>query len=447
MKFINAGDLTFELLEKIMFLGKGLKKKKRKADSDEEDRPKKVQKKAANKQSTAEKKAAAKADMEFMTKTSMRLQYAVICTQVPSEANELELFKFFSYSGGRIRDVCILYVGDKSAGTAFVEFQEFNSLRKACGNTNPEFMGKSMIIRHALEVKEDYMNSAEYKDKEFISRRRIRVTNLLSVINESDMLGIFKPFGDIEAIDMHRKDGKKVCELTFKTESDARDALSSMQGVELAGQPLKLQLGDGSVSVHIGGHIAGEGGDVTVAPPAYLMSQPPPPPGLPGGPPQNVATKQEDEDPINLNDVLPVDIRIDSDFGATRRQGTAAEARVELMRKLAQRDIEQGRSNPNSRTIVLRNMFDTKEIDLVREPKYFEEIEEDLIGECKKFNGCLRIHLCQKACEIHLMFRDFIERQKAENVFQDRWFGGRKIQCLTVEDSIWNALPDAHVFQ
>jgi len=441
MKFINGGDLTFEELERIMFLG-GLKKKKKKMVQETREDPIKSKSSSRDRSRTpvkernTEKENKAKAEvvsqeMEFMTKSSMRLQYAVICTQVPPEANELELFKFFSFNGGRTRDVCVLYNGDKPTGTAFVEFQEFNSLRKACSNTNPEVFGKPMIIRHALDVKEEYINSEEFRDSDATSNRRLRITNLLAVINESDMLGIFKPFGDIEAIDMHRKDGRKICELTFKKEADAKDALTSMQGFELAGQPLKLQLGDGAVPATI---------PVPAPPPAYLTPQQPslPMPQTPM-PPSALLPM-----PVSITTPLigeAVDIMRDSDFGATRREGSAAQARFELMRKLAMRDMEQGRSNPNSRTISVVNMFDPAQVDLVKDPKFFEEIEEDVVEECKKYGGVVRIHVDQKTGHVTLMFRDFLGRQKAESMLSNRWFGGRRISCTVESDEVWNLLP------
>lgn len=439
MKFINGGDLTFEELERIMFLG-GLKKKKKKMAQETREDPVKDKSSSRDRSRTPVKErngenkakaATVSAEMEFMTKSSMRLQYAVICTQVPPEANELELFKFFTFNGGRTRDVCVLYNGDKPTGTAFVEFQEFNSLRKACSNTNPEVFGKPMIIRHALDVKEEYINSEEFRDSDVTSKRRLRITNLLAVINESDMLGIFKPFGDIEAIDMHRKDGRKICELTFKKEADAQDAVQSMQGVELAGQPLKLQLGDGAVPAAI---------PVPVPPPAYLMPQQQPIPFI-----EQTAMPQAQllvpQPPMTM--VMPemVDAMRDSDFGATRREGSAAQARFELMRKLAMRDMEQGRSNPNSRTIRVSNMFDATKVDLVKDPKFFEEIEEDVIEECKKYGGVIRTHVDQKTSDVTLMFRDFLGRQKAESNLSNRWFGGRRISCTVESDEVWNALP------
>eukprot|EP00397_Hematodinium_sp_SG-2012_P030960 GEMP01032826.1.p1 GENE.GEMP01032826.1~~GEMP01032826.1.p1 ORF type:complete len:447 (+),score=112.42 GEMP01032826.1:193-1533(+) len=445
MKFIDGGDLSFEELERIMFLG-GLKKRRKKMMMVQETQEKS---RSRSRSLTPEKTGlpsdtpvSVSTEMSFMIKTSMKLQYAVMCTQVPIEANELELFKFFSFNGGKTRDVAILYNGERPSGTAFVEFLEFNSLRKACSHTNPEIFGKSMILRPALDVRNEQQAAlAQGGDSKHAvdntMNRRLRITNLLAVINESDMLGIFKPFGDIEAIDMHRKDGRKICEITFKKEEDARDAVLSMQGFELAGQPLKLRLGDGMECA----------GGVPLTPAA--ASIPPPPPGAPsvfsaphtvmsGVPPPPHGAPNES--PFQ-GDAQLVDINHDSDFGATRREGSAAQARMDLMRKLAMRDVEQGRiTNPNSRTLRLQNMFDPSNVDLKKEPHFFAEIEEDVVEECKKFGGSARVHVNKKNGIIHLMFKDFIGRQKAEGVLSNRWFGGRRIVCEVVDDSSWQFL-------
>jgi len=415
MKFVDGGDLSFEELERIMFLGGGLSKKRRK-------KMMLTHRKLSPSRSISEK-VTAPAEIEFMDNTSMKLQYAVMCKKVPMEANELELFKFFTFNGGKMRDVAILYSGDRPTGTAFVEFLEYNSLRQALSKSNPEIFGKSIILRAAQDVLDEHQRThGNTKDAaDACVNRRLRITNLLAVINESDMLGIFKPFGNIEAIDMHRKDGRKVCEIIFSKEADARDAIHSMQGFELAGQALKLQLGDDT-----------------------FPCVPPPPPGAPGV--IGAFSQQRTQAvymPETANSNMCVDPRLeaepDTDFGATRRtECSAAQARIDLMRKLATRDVKKGRiTNPHSRTIRLKNMFDPSGVDLKEDPNFVVEIQDDILEECKKFGGAARVDVDSNTGLVHLLFKDFLGRQKAENVLGNRWFGGRRIECEVVDDISW----------
>merc|ERR1719203_2274610 len=114
--------------------------------------------------------------------------------------------------------------------------------------------------------------------------RKLHIKNLRPVVTEEDMRGIFKPFGDFEVFEM----GSQECWITFQSHSDAQDAMSSMQGFQLVGQELQI----------------------SVLPAVLPIAVAPPPP------------------PETL------DLKTDSDFGATGIGNNPLSNRIELMKKL-----------------------------------------------------------------------------------------------------------------
>merc|ERR1719473_2088162 len=121
--------------------------------------------------------------------------------------------------------------------------------------------------------------------------------------------------------------------------------------------------------------------------------------------------------PALTNRADPNNIADDTDFGATKKDKNAdtATERLKLMAKLIDSRGNQFTpgmipniiiagekgwppvppparpGGPQTKTLLLQNMFNSKEVDLQKEPKFYNEIKEDTEEECRKFGKVLHI--------------------------------------------------------
>merc|ERR1719229_1861690 len=165
-----------------------------------------------------------------------------------------------------------------------------------------------------------------------------------------------------------------------------------------------------------------------------------------------------------------MDLSADTDFGATGIESNAGNNRIELMQKLLNSHSQQGvptvvglsapgvngavnpaqvsmppapkPGTPASRTLLLQNMFTPASVNLKKEPKFYEEIREDTHDECAKFGKVLHVTVDPRGSTglIYVLYETPQQRTAAEMALNGRWFEGKKIVALGIDDSIWQAL-------
>lgn len=380
-----------------------------------------------------------------------KVEKTVVVGQVPAAADEKALFAHFSKCG-TVGDVKILRNrAGTPTGTVIVEFAEEEAVTRACTMPPPhnELLGMPVLVKRADEqvVKHTPQPKRTMTRQQFTQQvltglkaggveppisepnmRKLHIKNLRPVVTDEDMRGIFKPFGDFDRFEM----GTQECWITFVNMGDAQDAMTSMQGFQLVGQELNISVQSAAA---------------------------PPPPEVP--PPPEL-----------------MDIRTDSDFGATGTGSKGVVNRIELMKKLLSSHSQQGvptvvgltapsaaptpggppvpTSAPGvanlpptpkpgtqlSRTLLLQNMFTPSAVNLARDPKFYEEIREDTHDECTKFGKVLHITVDPRGSTglIYVLYETPQQRMSAEMSLNGRWFEGKKINAMGIEDSIWQAL-------
>jgi len=385
-----------------------------------------------------------------------KVEKTIVVTAVPASADEKTIFKHFSKCG-TVSDVRIVRNRQEiPTGTVIVEFVEDDAVARACSLPPPhnEILGTSVQSKRA----DAQLNKGNPAPKRMMTRqqftqhvlsglkaggtsvaevtgpnmRKLYIKNLRPVVTEEDMRGIFKPFGDFEAFQM----GTNECWITFQSHNDAQDAIGSMQGFQLVGQELQISVQQADNVLPV------------VAP----------------APPENI------------------DIKNDSDFGATGSAANPLHNRIELMKKLMTSHQQQGvptvvgtavpgmpaippppsvpapptttpsplaaipptpkPGTPTSRTLLLQNMFSPTTVNLRKDPRFYEEIREDTHDECMKFGKVLHVTVDPRGSTglIYVLYETPRQREAAELALNGRWFEGKKIVAMGIDDSIWQAL-------
>uniref|UniRef100_A0A7S2PQ13 RRM domain-containing protein n=1 Tax=Zooxanthella nutricula TaxID=1333877 RepID=A0A7S2PQ13_9DINO len=378
-----------------------------------------------------------------------RVEKTVVVTNVHHAADEKVLFQHFSKCG-TVSDVKIVRsrLGN-ATGTVIVELAEDEAVTRACAMPAPhnELLGQALLVKRADAqlVRSNPQPKRMMTRQQFTHQvltglkagtggeaaagpnmRKLHIKNLRPVVTEEDMRGIFKPFGEFAKFEM----GVQECWITFHSQGDAQDAMTSMQGFQLVGQELQIA----SLSV--------------TPPPAPTMTPPP---------------------------MERLNLALDSDFGATGGGANPMANRIEVMKKLLSSHSQQGvptvvglqapsssgaaaapATDPSlvsmppapkpgtsaSRTLLLQNMFTPSAVDIKKDPRFYEEMREDTHDECTKFGKVLHITVDPRGSAglIYVLYETPQERTAAELALNGRWFEGKKIAALGIDDSIWETL-------
>jgi len=346
------------------------------------------------------------------------------------KADERDVYEFFSGNAGKVRDVQIIRDArtGRSKGVAYIEFYLQEATLKALALSGQPIKGQAVRVQPSQSEK----NRAAQAAKAAISYTAPRETPLrlyvgglvdsLANISEEELKKLFSPFGEIEFIDLHRDPYTNKCKgfafIQFKNASEAREAMTAMNGFQLAGKELKVGIATSDMQL-------GEGG----AAGALAIGNNP--------------------------------TALDSLHDDAKNQGpnsgpgllTGANDRLALMQKLqssqpglpgAGAPRPPGLLNMNmnpSTVIVLHGMFNPSQVNLENDPEFFNDIEADVEQECRKYGNVVKVWPDQQSSrgDVWVRFNDVNSSSSCQRALDRRWFAGQQIIAEFTTEAAWTA--------
>ncbi|XP_005882320.1 PREDICTED: probable RNA-binding protein 23 isoform X2 [Myotis brandtii] len=169
----------------------------------------------------------------------------VFCMQLAARIRPRDLEDFFS-AIGKVRDVRIISDRNsrRSKGIANVKFCEIQSVPLAIGLIGQQLLGVPIIVQASQAEKNRLAAMANNLHKGSGGPMRLCVGSLHCNITEDMLRGIFEPFGKIDSIvlmkDSDTGRSKGYGFITFSDSECARRALEQLNGLELAGRPMRV---------------------------------------------------------------------------------------------------------------------------------------------------------------------------------------------------------------
>lgn len=139
-----------------------------------------------------------------------RDERTVFVQQLSARLRTKELVRFFE-KAGEVSDASIVKdkISGRSKGVAYVEFRDVKSVEKAIEMTGEKLLGIPVIVQ-ATEAEKNRLSTT---DKNVISSDvkkegpvecRVYAGNINFGIDEKDLVQVFRPFGEIESVNLQR---------------------------------------------------------------------------------------------------------------------------------------------------------------------------------------------------------------------------------------------------
>lgn len=377
---------------------------------------------------------------------------SVFVSQLSARVGDRELFQFFEQQAGKVRDARLITdrISRRSKGVGYVEFRELESVQKALALTGTKLLGLPVMVQYteAEKNRQALASTQPNAPPGFVptaavpppppvprpyvapktrgpgpndpnSYARLYVGSLNFNLTDDDIRQVFQPFGDIEYVDLHRDQitgkSKGYAFVQFKNMHDAKNAMEKMNGFQLAGRALRVEIKAQPPAALLNATAPGMVNPVIIPPVGV---------NFPAIAPNQFEERLEDPIGGNLNQI----------------------SRVELMHKLAR--TEQPANVPvtdmfrpniptaTSRSVLLKNMFNPEE---EIEQGWDVELRDDVKGECEEKYGpvlAIAIEKESTAGDIYITFDSVTSAQKAITGLNNRWFGGRQITAAFISDAL-----------
>eukprot|EP00923_Selenidium_pygospionis_P016869 GHVN01029664.1.p1 GENE.GHVN01029664.1~~GHVN01029664.1.p1 ORF type:complete len:579 (+),score=136.94 GHVN01029664.1:109-1845(+) len=380
----------------------------------------------------------------------------VLILNLSLKAAEFDVWTFFSKNCGKVRDIQVIrdQRSAKSKGVGYVEFYTQEAVLKAMSMSGQQVLGQAIKVQASQAEKNRAARIAKQQQAEALDSGPMRIyvgglVDQLANISEKELQELFRPFGDISSVDIHKDPVTQKCKgygfVQFKRSSDAREAMASMNEMEIAGRKIKVGYATDSSNR----------GNNQTASAALQQSQ------------LQMALTQQALDLVDGE-------RLDDDGGGYL---SGASTRIALMRRLQREgdlvgnDTVRGASTPlpsmlptggvfplslmmaqgvmagpapappvHSPYLRMDNMFTCDDVTS-EGVGFFDDILDDVKEECGKHGSVVKGWVDRDKVDgrVWIKFASPEEALAAKNALSGRMFGGSEIKCETVPDELWEA--------
>ena len=348
--------------------------------------------------------------------------------QLSAKVRQRDLEDFFS-SVGRVREVRMIMDNKtrRHKGIAYIEFYDINSVPLALALNGHKIAGYPIIIQPTQAEKNRAAASASAPQRGVSGPMRLYVGSLHFNITEEMLKGIFEPFGRIDKIELMKDPesgrSKGYGFITFHDAEDAKKALEQLNGFELAGRPMKV-------------NYVTERTDMVFQGPSLLDSDELDRSGI------DLGTTGRLQLMAKLAEGTGIEIpKAVMSVLQTGQAGGISGSSVHNMNMTQ----TQGQTNyPAIATqcFMLTNMFDPSSES---EPKWDDEIRNDVIEECVKHGGALHVYVDKTSQgNVYVKCPTIASATACVNALHGRWFSGRLVTAAYVPVlNYHNLFPDS----
>lgn len=362
------------------------------------------------------------------------------------KADERDVYEFFSGNAGKVRDVQIIRDArtGRSKGLAYIEFYLQEATLKALALSGQPIKGQAVRVQPSQAEKNRAAQAAKAAIHYTAPREtplRLYVgglTDSLANISEEELKKLFSPFGEIEFIDLHRDPYTNKCKgfafVQFKNASEAREAMTAMNGFQLAGKELKVGIATSDMQLGESGPASG----------ALAIGN------------NNNALDSLDEDAKNqgpnhqpgliagANDRLALMQKLQGSGPAALPPGMPSMAPGLMGGARPMMPSAPGLgSMPGvpSTIMVLHGMFNPSQVNLQSDPEFFNDIEADVEQECRKYGAVTQVWPDQASSrgDVWVRFIDVTSSANCQRALDRRWFAGQQIIAEFTTEPAWAA--------
>lgn len=320
-----------------------------------------------------------------------------------------------------------------------MEFYTPESVLMAMTLTGTKFKGQEIVVQASQAEKNRAAAAAKFKKETQEQLRpsepsegamRISIegfAELLNNLTQTDLLNLFSPFGSIEYIELPKKEAESklaeeaIAYIQFKRSKDAKEAIRKMNGIKFKGKTLKVEVAnEGLKPSRPGEHI----------PTSELEAE------EKGRTIDSLESRQALMQKLTRNEPMPAYI--------TNPQPTVSAATL----------AAAGAGNEPSHCLILGNLFDPATVDLRKDPGFFLDIKEEVIGIIRDNSNNEYLDACSEFGKVEYSWVDQSSNGNVWVKFEDknvqaatksidkmngRFFAGRRVVANYVPETVFNS--------
>jgi RNA-binding protein 39 len=356
----------------------------------------------------------------------------IICLH--HKADERDVYEFFSTNAGKVRDVQIIRDArtGRSKGLAYVEFYLQEATLKALALSGQPIKGQAVRVQPSQAEKNRAAQAAKAAIHYSAPREtplRLYVgglTDSLANISEEELKKLFSPFGEIEFIDLHRDPYTNKCKgfafVQFKNASEAREAMTAMNGFQLAGKELKVGIATSDMQL-------GEGGAPAIGNDSGASAL---------GDRLDADEKKDNPNALGMLSSPQDRLALMQKLQGSGASGLAGSLPGPMGGTMAPRPM--GMNMPTN-IIVLHGMFNPAQVNIHTDPEFFNDIHADVEQECRKYGSVGTVWADKQSArgDVWVRFADTQSAANCQRALDRRWFAGQQIIAEFTSEAAWNA--------